>query len=156
MELLDTVCVGPSGDESGGTLSTAAGGSEDLLFVIHSLLDICSVISSMDHAFHANTWKFIIKQSIKHQAMIKSQLKHSAVVSGLCEDTLLSFHSCVQLAEQTAESGAQDTVDYRLFQKTLKLCRFFANSLLHYTKEFLPFLSDSCCALHQLYLQIHR
>lgn len=26
------VCVGPSGDESGGTLSTAAGGSEDLLF----------------------------------------------------------------------------------------------------------------------------
>lgn len=39
--------------------------------------------------------------------MIKSQLKHSAVVSGLCEDTLLSFHSCVQLAEQTAESGAQ-------------------------------------------------
>lgn len=29
--------------------------------VIHSLLDICSVISSMDHAFHANTWKFIIK-----------------------------------------------------------------------------------------------
>ncbi|XP_073078231.1 FIGNL1-interacting regulator of recombination and mitosis isoform X5 [Manis javanica] len=155
MELLDMVCVGPSGDESGGTLSTAAGGSEDLLFVIHSLLDICSVISSMDHAFHANTWKFIIKQSIKHQAMIKSQLKHSAVVSGLCEDTLLSFHSCVQLAEQTAESGAQDTVDYRLFQKTLKLCRFFANSLLHYTKEFLPFLSDSCCALHQLYLQIH-
>ncbi|KAI5946234.1 hypothetical protein MM560_G91n23 [Manis javanica] len=147
MELLDMVCVGPSGDESGGTLSTAA--------VIHSLLDICSVISSMDHAFHANTWKFIIKQSIKHQAMIKSQLKHSAVVSGLCEDTLLSFHSCVQLAEQTAESGAQDTVDYRLFQKTLKLCRFFANSLLHYTKEFLPFLSDSCCALHQLYLQIH-
>jgi len=35
------------------------------------------------------------------------------------------------------------------------LCRFFANSLLHYTKEFLPLLSDSCCTLHQLYLQIH-
>ncbi|XP_057350955.1 uncharacterized protein C1orf112 homolog isoform X2 [Manis pentadactyla] len=147
MELLDMVCVDPLIDESDDILN--------MVVVIHSLLDICSVISSMDHAFHANTWKFIIKQSIKHQAVIKSQLKHSAVVSSLCEDTLLSFHSCVQLAEQTAESDAQDNVDYRLFQKTLKLCRFFANSLLHYTKEFLPFLSDSCCALHQLYLQIH-
>eukprot|EP00070_Physeter_catodon_P037603 XP_028344497.1 uncharacterized protein C1orf112 homolog isoform X3 [Physeter catodon] len=49
----------------------------------------------------------------------------------------------------------KDNTDYRLFQKTLKLCRFFANSLLHYTKEFLPFLSDSCCTLHQLYLQVH-
>lgn len=29
--------------------------------VIHSLLDICSVISNLDIALHANTWKFIIK-----------------------------------------------------------------------------------------------
>ncbi|KAM4861564.1 FIGNL1-interacting regulator of recombination and mitosis isoform 2-T2 [Thomomys bottae] len=53
------------------------------------------------------------------------------------------------------QSESQDNADYRLFQKTLKLCRFFANSLLHYIKEFHPFLSDSCCILHQLYLQIH-
>uniref|UniRef100_A0A8C0LEG4 FIGNL1 interacting regulator of recombination and mitosis n=1 Tax=Canis lupus dingo TaxID=286419 RepID=A0A8C0LEG4_CANLU len=123
--------------------------------VIHSLLDICSVISSMDHAFHANTWKFIIKQSLKHQSVIKSQLKHRDIITSLCEDILFSFHSCLQLAEQITQSDAQDNADYRLFQKTLKLCRFFANSLLHYTKEFLPLLSDSCCTLHQLYLQIH-
>lgn len=29
--------------------------------VIHTVLEICSVISNMDHALHANTWKFIIK-----------------------------------------------------------------------------------------------
>ncbi|XP_041614192.1 uncharacterized protein C1orf112 homolog isoform X3 [Vulpes lagopus] len=109
----------------------------------------------MDHAFHANTWKFIIKQSLKHQSVIKSQLKHRDIITSLCEDILFSFHSCLQLAEQITQSDAQDNADYRLFQKTLKLCRFFANSLLHYTKEFLPLLSDSCCTLHQLYLQIH-
>ncbi|KAB0403536.1 hypothetical protein E2I00_007478, partial [Balaenoptera physalus] len=104
MELLDMVCLNPLIDENDDILN--------MVVVIHSLLDICSVISSMDHAFHANTWKFIIKEP-------------------------------------------QDNTDCRLFQKTLKLCRFFANSLLHYTKEFLPFLSDSCCTLHRLYLQVH-
>lgn len=44
------------------------------------------------------------------------------------------------------------TTDY--FRKHSN-CVVFANSLLHYAKEFLPFLSDSCCTLHQLYLQIH-
>lgn len=29
--------------------------------VIHSLLDMCSVISNLDIALHANTWKFLIK-----------------------------------------------------------------------------------------------
>nr|KAF6412800.1 hypothetical protein HJG59_001770 [Molossus molossus] len=147
MELLDVVCVGPEADESDDILN--------MVFVIHSLLDICSVISSMDHAFHANTWKFIIKQSLKHQSVIKSQLRHKDIVTSLCEDLLCSFGSCLQLAEQMAQAGLQDNTDYRLFQKTLKLCRFLANSLLHYTKDFLPFLSDACCALHQLYLQIH-
>ncbi|XP_065757277.1 FIGNL1-interacting regulator of recombination and mitosis-like [Phocoena phocoena] len=109
----------------------------------------------MDHAFHANTWKFIIKQSLKHQSVIKSQLKHKDIITSLCEDILFSFRSCLQLAEQMTQSDAQDNTDCKLFQKTLKLCRFFANSLLHYTKEFLPFLSDSCCTLHQLYLQVH-
>lgn len=147
MELLDMVCMDPLIDENDDIL--------DIVVVIHSLLDICSVISSMDHAFHANTWKFIIKQSLKHQSVIKSQLKHKDIITSLCEDILYSFHSCLQLAEQMTQSDSQDNADCRLFQKTLKLCRFFANSLLHYTKEFLPFLSDSCCTLHQLYLQIH-
>ncbi|XP_033055490.1 uncharacterized protein C1orf112 homolog isoform X3 [Trachypithecus francoisi] len=148
MELLDMVCMDPLVDENDDILN--------MVIVIHSLLDICSVISSMDHAFHANTWKFIIKQSLKHQSIIKSQLKHKDIITSLCEDILFSFHSCLQLAEQMTQSDAQDSADYRLFQKTLKLCRFFANSLLHYAKEFLPFLSDSCCTLHHLYLQIHR
>uniref|UniRef100_A0A2K5CCT8 FIGNL1 interacting regulator of recombination and mitosis n=1 Tax=Aotus nancymaae TaxID=37293 RepID=A0A2K5CCT8_AOTNA len=147
MELLDMVCMDPLVDENDDILN--------MVIAIHSLLDICSVISSMDHAFHANTWKFIIKQSLKHQSIIKNQLKHKDIITSLCEDILFSFHSCLQLAEQMSQSDAQDNADYRLFQKTLKLCRFFANSLLHYTKEFLPFLSDSCCTLHQLYLQIH-
>ncbi|XP_064450409.1 FIGNL1-interacting regulator of recombination and mitosis isoform X4 [Mirounga angustirostris] len=147
MELLDMVCMDPLVDENDDILN--------MVIVIHSLLDICSVISSMDHAFHANTWKFIIKQSLKHQSVIKSQLKHRDIITSLCEDILFSFHSCLQLAEQMTQSDTQDNADYRLFQKTLKLCRFFANSLLHYTKEFLPLLSDSCCTLHQLYLQIH-
>ncbi|XP_007647095.1 uncharacterized protein C1orf112 homolog isoform X1 [Cricetulus griseus] len=146
MELLDMVCIGPSVDENNIFL---------MVEVIHSLLDICSVISSMDQAFHANTWKFIIKQSLKHQSVIKNQLKHKEIISSLCEDIVFSFHSCLQLAEQMTQSAPQDNADYRIFQKTLKLCRFFANSLLHYTKEFLPFLSDSCCILHQLYLQIY-
>ncbi|KAM7336178.1 hypothetical protein ACRRTK_004671 [Alexandromys fortis] len=146
MELLDKVCMGPSVDENNTLL---------MVEVIHSLLDICSVISGMDQAFHANTWKFIIKQSLKHQSVIKSQLKHKEIISNLCEDIVFSFHSCLQLVEQMAQPAAQDNADHRIFQKTLKLCRFLANSLLHYIKEFLPFLSDSCCTLHQLYLQIY-
>ncbi|XP_048212364.1 uncharacterized protein C1orf112 homolog isoform X2 [Perognathus longimembris pacificus] len=147
MELLDMVFLDPSVDSNDDILN--------MVIVIHSLLDICSVISSMDQAFHANTWKFIIKQSLKHQSVIKSQLKHKDIISSLCEDILFSFQSCLQLAEQMTQSESQDNADYRLFQKTLKLCRFFTNSILHYTKEFHPFLSDSCSILHQLYLQIH-
>ncbi|XP_064139024.1 FIGNL1-interacting regulator of recombination and mitosis isoform X9 [Loxodonta africana] len=54
MELLDMVCVDPLVDESDGVLN--------MVIVIHSLLDICLVISSIDSAFHANTWKFIINK----------------------------------------------------------------------------------------------
>ncbi|XP_077878409.1 FIGNL1-interacting regulator of recombination and mitosis isoform X2 [Ictidomys tridecemlineatus] len=120
MELLDMVCMDPSVDENDDILN--------MVIVIHTLLDICSVISSMDQAFHANTWKFIIKQSLKHQSALKSQLKHKDVITSLCEDILSSFHSCLQLAEQMTQSNVQ---------------------------EFLPFLSDSCGILHQLYLQLH-
>ncbi|XP_018114275.1 uncharacterized protein C1orf112 isoform X2 [Xenopus laevis] len=146
MELLDKTNIKPSSLEK----DTA-----DMAAVLHMVLEICSVVSKMDHALHANTWKFIIKQSLKHHASVESQLRHHDFVNGLCDDILLSFQSCLQLAEHMLVSGSQDNTDQRLFQKTAKLCRFFANSLVHYTKEFMPFLSGSCTRLHQLYLQIH-
>ncbi|XP_072724796.1 FIGNL1-interacting regulator of recombination and mitosis isoform X2 [Ciconia boyciana] len=145
MELLDMISMGSASTEDNIT---------DMVSVIHTVLEICSVISNMDHALHANTWKFIIKQSLKHHSLLQCHLKHSDILSGLCKDTLLSFQSCLQLAEQMKMSEIQGT-DLRLFQKTVKLCRFFANSLVHYTKEFLSFFSDSCSQLHQLFLQIY-
>ncbi|XP_026537964.1 uncharacterized protein C1orf112 homolog isoform X1 [Notechis scutatus] len=123
--------------------------------VIHTMLEICSAISSIDHALHANTWKFIIRQILKHKSLIKDSLKHSDIFSGLCEDILFSFQSCLQLAEHMKLSGTQEIIDYKIFQRTIKLCRFFANSLMHYIKEFTPFLVDSCFQLHQTYLQIY-
>ncbi|XP_048801565.1 uncharacterized protein C1orf112 homolog isoform X1 [Lagopus muta] len=146
MELFDQISVGSASTEDDIT---------DMVSVIHTVLEICSVISNMDHALHANTWKFIIKQSLKHHSLLKCHLKHSDILSGLCNDTLLSFHSSLQLAEEMKMSDIQDGTDLRLFQKTVKLCRFFANSLVYYTKEFLPFLSDLCSQLHQLFLQIY-
>ncbi|ETE68683.1 hypothetical protein L345_05515, partial [Ophiophagus hannah] len=123
--------------------------------VIHTMLEICSAISSIDHALHANTWKFIIRQILKHKSLIKDSLKHSDIFSGLCEDILFSFQSCLQLAEHMKLSGTQEIIDYKIFQRTIKLCRFFANSLTHYIKEFTSFLVDSCYQLHQTYLQIY-
>ncbi|XP_039179930.1 uncharacterized protein C1orf112 homolog isoform X8 [Crotalus tigris] len=123
--------------------------------VIHTMLEICSAISSIDHALHANTWKFIIRQILKHKSLIKDSLKHSDIFSGLCEDILFSFQSCLQLAEHMKLSGTQEIIDYKIFQRTIKLCRFFANSLMHYIKEFTSFLVDSCYQLHQTYLQIY-
>ncbi|XP_062826981.1 FIGNL1-interacting regulator of recombination and mitosis isoform X3 [Anolis carolinensis] len=126
-----------------------------MVSVIHILLEICSAVSSIDRALHANTWKFIIRQSLKHKSQIKNSLKHSDILCSLCEDILFSFQSCLQLAEQMKCSGTQESTDYKLFQRMNKLCRFFANSLQHYTKEFASFLVDSCSLLHQTYLQIH-
>ncbi|KAM6124644.1 FIGNL1-interacting regulator of recombination and mitosis [Pterocles gutturalis] len=146
MELLDMISMGSAFTEDNIT---------DMVSVIHTVLEICSVISNMDHALRANTWKFVIKQSLKHHSLLQCHLKHSDILSGLCKDTLLSFHSCLQLAEQMKMSETQEGTDLRLFQKTVKLCRFFANSLVHYTKEFLSFFSDTCSQLHQLFLQIY-
>uniref|UniRef100_A0A674IV84 Uncharacterized protein n=1 Tax=Terrapene triunguis TaxID=2587831 RepID=A0A674IV84_9SAUR len=143
MELLDMISM-----ES----ASAEDSIVDMVSVIHTVLEICSVISNMDHALHANTWKFIIKQSLKHHSLLQSHLKHKDILSGLCKDTLFSFHSCLQLAEQMKLSGTQETTDYKLFQRTVKLCRFFANSLVHYIKEFIPFLSDSCNLSPELHL----
>ena len=49
----------------------------------------------------------ILRQSLKHQSLVKSQLKHRDIVSSLCEDTLCSFQAGLQLAEQAAQAGAQ-------------------------------------------------
>uniref|UniRef100_U3JZM8 FIGNL1 interacting regulator of recombination and mitosis n=1 Tax=Ficedula albicollis TaxID=59894 RepID=U3JZM8_FICAL len=146
MELFDLISISSSSSEEDITY---------MVSVIHTVLEICSVISNMDHALHANTWKFIIKQSLKHHSLLQCHLKHSDILSGLCKDTLLSFDSCLELAEQMKVSQIQEGTDFRLFQKTVKLCRFFANSLVHYTKEFLDCFSDSCSQLHQLFLQIY-
>ncbi|XP_032923248.1 uncharacterized protein C1orf112 homolog isoform X2 [Catharus ustulatus] len=134
MELFDLISISSASSEEDITC---------MVSVIHTVLEMCSVISNMDHALHANTWKFIIKQSLKHHSLLQCHLKHSDILGGLCKDTLLSFDSCLQLAEQMKVSQIQEGTDSRLFQKTVKLCRFFANSLLHYTK------------LHQLFLQIY-
>ncbi|KAL8177394.1 UNVERIFIED_CONTAM: hypothetical protein K2H54_002646 [Gekko kuhli] len=146
MELLDMTSV----DSCAAEDSTAI-----IVSVIHTVLEICSAISIIDNALHANTWKFLIRQSTKHKSLIKNGLKHTAVLHGLCEGILFSFQSCLLLAEQMKESGMQENVDYKVFQRTIKLCRFFAVSLVHYTKEFTPFLVDSCSQLHQTYLQIY-
>ncbi|KAF7241425.1 hypothetical protein EYD10_12184 [Varanus komodoensis] len=147
MELLEMVSVDSC---------TAEDSAAVMVSVIHSVLEICSAISRIDHALHANTWKFIIRQSLKHKSLIKNSLKHSDIFSSLCEDILFYFQSCLQLAEQMKRSGTQENTDYKLFQRTIKLCRFFANSLAHYTKEFTPFLADSCPQLHRTYLEIYR
>ncbi|XP_018428126.1 PREDICTED: uncharacterized protein C1orf112 homolog, partial [Nanorana parkeri] len=146
MELLDKATLGSSASEKEVAW---------LVSLLHTFLDICTVVSKMDHALHANTWKFIIKQSIKHQTLVESQIRHHDIVSSLCDDILLSFQSCLQIAEHMKVTGIQENTDQRLFQKNLKLCRFFVNSLLHYTKEFMPFLSESCLHLHHLYLQLY-
>lgn len=50
---------------------------------------------------------YSFRQSLKHQSVIKSQLKHKDIIASLCEDILCSFHSCLQLAEQMIQSDAQ-------------------------------------------------
>ncbi|XP_038650465.1 uncharacterized protein C1orf112 homolog isoform X3 [Scyliorhinus canicula] len=149
MELLDRIVL-----ES----ADATGDIACMVIVVHNVLKICPVISKMDHALHANTWKFLIKISVKHRKLIETKLPHDELVAGLCEDILYSFNSCLQLAEQVnqpAGMGNANTTDCKLFQKTMKLCRFFVNTLVHYVKEFIDFLSKSCHILHHLYLQMY-
>ncbi|XP_078074508.1 FIGNL1-interacting regulator of recombination and mitosis isoform X2 [Mustelus asterias] len=148
MELLDRIVL----ESADATDDIAC-----MVIVVHNVLKICSVISKMDHALHANTWKFLIKISVKHRVLIETKLPHDELVAGLCEDILNSFSSCLQLAEQMNQPAGMNanTTDCKLFQKTMKLCRFFANTLVHYVKEFIDFLSKSCHLLHHLYLQMY-
>uniref|UniRef100_A0A673JVV5 Uncharacterized protein n=1 Tax=Sinocyclocheilus rhinocerous TaxID=307959 RepID=A0A673JVV5_9TELE len=109
----------------------------DIVTVIHSLLDICSIISRLDIALHANTWKFIIKQSVKYQSFVEDRLHHTDIAFSLCEDLCTSVQNCLELAQQIQQAGLQEIVhcpEYKLFQKATKMCRFFANTLVHYTK----------------------
>ncbi|XP_054458654.1 uncharacterized protein C1orf112 homolog [Anoplopoma fimbria] len=129
----------------------------DIVTVIHNLLDICSIISNLDIALHANTWKFLIKQSLKYQSLVEEHLHHGDISNSLCDNLLTSFHNCVEMAEQIKHAGLQEakqSPEYKLFQKTAKMCRFFANTLVHYIKEFKFFLTKYCNCYHQLYLQI--
>ncbi|XP_067086644.1 FIGNL1-interacting regulator of recombination and mitosis isoform X2 [Osmerus mordax] len=147
MELLDRVSVETSASEE----------VSDIVTVIHNLMDICSVISNLDIALHANTWKCIIKQSVKHQSLVEDRLRHGDISSRLCDDLLASLHSCLELGEQIRQAGPQVTSqspEYKLFQKNTKMCRFFANTLIHYIKEFKSFLTKFCGRFHQLYLSV--
>ncbi|XP_060773326.1 FIGNL1-interacting regulator of recombination and mitosis isoform X2 [Neoarius graeffei] len=148
MELLDKISLENSASEEE---------ISDIVTVIHSLLDICSVISNLDIALHANTWKFIIKQSVKYQSLVEEHLRHSDLVTFLCEDLLASLQNSLEMAEQMQQSDLKEILqcpEYKVFQKTTKMCRFFTNTLVHYIKEFNPFLSKFCSRFHQLYLQI--
>ncbi|KAK3542591.1 hypothetical protein QTP86_031293 [Hemibagrus guttatus] len=148
MELLEKISLENSASEEE---------ISDLVTVIHSLLDICSVISNLDIALHANTWKFIIKQSVKYQTLVEERLRHSDLVTFLCEDLLSSLRNSLEMAEQMQQTDLKEMVQcpgYKAFQKTIKMCRFFANTLVHYIKEFNPFLSKFCSHFHRLYLQV--
>uniref|UniRef100_A0A3P8N5S3 Uncharacterized protein n=1 Tax=Astatotilapia calliptera TaxID=8154 RepID=A0A3P8N5S3_ASTCA len=151
LELLDKICLDNSASDEDVS---------DIVTVIHSLLDICSVISNLDVALHANTWKFLIKlvQSVlKYQSLVEEHLHHSEISNSLVDNLLTSFHNCVELAEQIKHAGLQEATqspEYKLFQKSAKMCRFFGNTLIHYIKEFKFFLTKSCSCFYQLYLQI--
>uniref|UniRef100_UPI003AAD2BB8 FIGNL1-interacting regulator of recombination and mitosis n=1 Tax=Centroberyx gerrardi TaxID=166262 RepID=UPI003AAD2BB8 len=148
MELLDRISLDSNASEEE---------ISDIVTGIHNLLDICSIISNLDIALHANTWKFIIKQSVKYQSLVEEHLRHGDISSSLCDNLLASIHSCLELAEQIKYVGLQEAAqspEYKLFQKTTKMCRFFANTLVHYIKEFKSFLTKYCSCFHQLYLQI--
>ncbi|XP_075943921.1 FIGNL1-interacting regulator of recombination and mitosis isoform X2 [Anarhichas minor] len=148
LELLDRVSLDSSAPEEEVF---------DIVAMIHNLLDICSIISNLDIALHANTWKFLIKQSLKYQSLVEEHLHHGDISNSLCDNMLVSFNNCVELAEQIKHAGLQEATqspEYKLFQKTAKMCRFFANTLVHYIKEFKFFLTKYCNCYHQLYLQI--
>ncbi|XP_038571961.1 uncharacterized protein C1orf112 homolog [Micropterus salmoides] len=148
LELLDRITLDSTASEEQ---------ISDIVTVIHGLLDICSIISNLDIALHANTWKFLIKQSLKYQSLVEEHLHHGDISNSLCDNLLASFHHCVELGEQIKHAGLQEAAqspEYKLFQKIAKMCRFFANTLVHYIKEFKFFLTKYCSCFHQLYLQI--
>ncbi|KAM9831398.1 FIGNL1-interacting regulator of recombination and mitosis [Neosynchiropus ocellatus] len=148
LDLLERISIDSSASEDEVT---------DIVTVIHSLYDICSVISNLDIALHANTWKFLIKSCLKYRPLVEEHLHHADICNSLCENLLASFTHSVELAEQMTQTGLQGATqspEHKLFQKMAKLCRFFGNTLVHYIKEFQVFLNGHCSSFHQLYLQI--
>ncbi|KAK7888936.1 hypothetical protein WMY93_024496 [Mugilogobius chulae] len=146
LEVLDRVSVDSSASEDE---------ISDIVTVIHSLLDICSIISNLDIALHANTWKFLIKHSLKYHSLVEEHLHHKDIISALCDNLLTSFNNCLEMAEQI--SGLQETAqtaEQKLFQKSAKMCRFFGNTLVHYIKDFGIFMTKYCHCFYQHYLQI--
>ncbi|KAJ0065120.1 hypothetical protein NL108_005594, partial [Boleophthalmus pectinirostris] len=129
----------------------------DFVTVIHNLLDICSVISNLDIALHANTWKFLIKHSLKYHSLLAEHLHHNDISTALCDNLLSSFQNCLEMAEQIKYSSLQETAqtaEQKLFQKSAKMCKFFGNTLVHYIKEFGSFMTKYCHRFYQLYLKI--
>uniref|UniRef100_A0A8C6WL66 Si:dkey-97o5.1 n=1 Tax=Neogobius melanostomus TaxID=47308 RepID=A0A8C6WL66_9GOBI len=148
LEVLDRVSVDSSSSDEEVS---------DIVTVIHSLLDICSIISNLDIALHANTWKFLIKHSLKYHSLVEEHLRHEDICTALCENLLTSFKNCLEMAEQMQISGLQETAqtpELKLFQKSAKMCRFFGNTLVHYIKEFSIFMTKYCRCFYQLYLEI--
>ncbi|XP_032814841.2 FIGNL1-interacting regulator of recombination and mitosis isoform X2 [Petromyzon marinus] len=148
LEMIDRVVINPESSQQDVT---------DLIAVIHGVLEICTVIANMDHALQANTWKFVVKQSMKHRVYIEAQLNHRDIVKGLCDDLVFNFNACLQRSEQIQQSTNQQTTmtEQRIFTRTVKLCRFFANTLIHFIKEFKEYLGTCCKDLYDLYLQLH-
>ncbi|KAG7283653.1 hypothetical protein CRUP_020426 [Coryphaenoides rupestris] len=111
----------------------------------------------------------LLDGSVKHQACVEQHLRHGDISCCLGDNLLACLRTCLELGEQITLTGPQGNqscgagderqemtlcTEYKLFQKNTKMCRFFANTLVHYIKEFNSFLSKYCGHFHQLYLQI--
>ncbi|XP_060773330.1 FIGNL1-interacting regulator of recombination and mitosis isoform X3 [Neoarius graeffei] len=144
MELLDKISLENSASEEE---------ISDIVTVIHSLLDICSVISNLDIALHANTWKFIIKQSVKYQSLVEEHLRHSDLVTFLCEDLLASLQNSLEMAEQMQQSDLKikscSSASYQLTHLGLLLRRLLflmtPNHQLEFVECFLPSKDENFC-----------
>uniref|UniRef100_A0A672P760 Si:dkey-97o5.1 n=1 Tax=Sinocyclocheilus grahami TaxID=75366 RepID=A0A672P760_SINGR len=121
------------------------------LLVKINLEDTASEVSDIVRVIHS-------LQGVKYQSLVEDRLRHTDIAFSLCEDLYTSVQNCLELAQQIQQAGLQEVVhcpEYKLFQKSTKMCRFFANTLVHYTKEFKTCLAKSCCRFLRLYLQIH-
>ncbi|MEQ2184657.1 hypothetical protein GOODEAATRI_010285 [Goodea atripinnis] len=102
LEVLDRISLDSSAsDEEVSDIVTG------VFTCVPSLLDICSIISNLDIALHANTWKFLIKQSLKYQSLVEEHLHHGDIIKSLSDNLLASFHSSVDMAEQIRQAGLQ-------------------------------------------------
>lgn len=95
-------------------------------FYCPKLLDVLLVVI-VSFSFYS------CRQSLKHQAVIKSQLKHKDIVTNLCENILVSFQSCLQFAEQMTQSDAQVTQYGRTALRTMALISFEIPTESHLT-----------------------